>query len=117
MVAAWLRKDAGYWQHGTTAPAQGQALDPGDGSRTIFDSSAEWFAVSDGAGGFLLASSGTAAGVLTDDGAGGLITTAVGPGVIEAGRFLPDSRGDVCPVRNDTAELLFASVGGNINSY
>lgn len=114
--AAFLRKDTGAWMIGTTGPAQGAALDPGDGSRTIFDTSAEYVFISDGAGGFQLAATGTPVAVLADDGAGGLVLTPIASGV-KAGRALPDSRGDVTTVRNDAAELHFVSVGGNIMSY
>lgn len=111
-----LRNGSGDWELIAASDAQGAALDPGDGSRTIFDTSAEWVFISDGAGGFQLASSGTAAAVLADDGAGGLVLTPIGSGV-KAGRALPDSRGDITNVRNDAAELHFVSVGGNIMSY
>lgn len=107
---------SGAWQHAPTVE-QGSALDPGDGSRTIFDLASEYVAISDGAGGFVLSSAGTAAALLTDDGAGGLALTPVGAGVVKAGSFLPDSRGDVHAIRLDTADLLFVSLRNTIQSY
>lgn len=115
IVQQVLVQVAGAWEHGTSAQ-EGAALDPGDGSRTIFSEAAEHFAVAV-SGGFEISPTGPAAAVLTDDGAGGLALTAVGAGVVPAGRFLPDSRGDVHPIRLDTPDLRFALIRGDIQSY
>jgi hypothetical protein len=113
-----LRKDTdGAWIHAAATDAQGIACDPGDGSATIFDLTGEYFAINDGAGGFTLSHVGPAAAVLVDDGAGGFVLTPIGPGVVPAGRFLPDSSGNVYPIRLDALELQFVSVGGVVRTY